>query len=64
MDEAIKIVFSTSNSTRRKTKKKLAEDLNKRHSKEKDRLAEIEKSLAKKHTALLKKETKLKKISA
>lgn len=64
MDEAIKIAFSTSNSTRRKTKEKLAEDLNKRLSKEKDHLAKIEKSLAEKHKALLEKEAKLKKISA
>lgn len=64
MDEAIKIAFSTSNATRRKTKSKLAEDLNKRLSKEKDILAKIEKSLAEKHKALLEKETKLKNIDA
>ena len=64
MDEAIKIAFSTSNATRRKTKAKLAEDLNKRISKEKDCLAKIEKSLYEKHNSLLEKESKLKKISA
>ena len=64
MDEAINIALSTSNATRRKTKAKLAEDLNKRLSKEKDHLAKIEKSLAEKHKALLEKEAKLKKISA
>ncbi len=63
MDEAIKIAFSTNNATRRKTKTKLAEDLDKRLSKEKDHLAKIEKSLAEKHKALLGKEAKLKKIS-
>lgn len=64
MDEAIKIALSTSNATRRKTKLKLAEDLNKRLSKEKEHLAKIEKSLAEKHKVLLEKEAKLKKISA
>ena len=64
MDEAIKIALSTSNTTRRKTKAKLAEDLNKQLSKEKDRLAKFEKSLYEKHNSLLEKETKLKKISA
>ena len=64
MDEAIKIAFSTSNATRRKRKAKLAEDLNKRLSKEKESLAKIEKSLYEKHNSLLEKETKLEKISA
>jgi chromosome segregation ATPase len=64
MDEAIKIALSTSNTSRRKTKAKLAEDLNKRLSKGKEHLAKIEKSLAEKHKALLEKENKLKKISA
>ena len=64
MDEAIKLAFSTSNATRRKTKAKLVEELNKRLSKEKEDLANIEKHLAEKHKALLEKETKLKKISA
>ena len=64
VEEAIKIAFITSSATRRKTKSKLAGDLNKRLLKEKDRLSKIEKSLAEKHKALLEKETKLKKISA
>ena len=64
MDEAIRIALSTSNATRRKSKKKLADDLNNRLSKEKENLAKIEKHLAVKHRALLGKETKLKKISA
>ena len=64
MDEAIKIALGTSNETKRKAKKKLAEDLNNRLSKEKEHLATIEKHLAEKHKALLEKETKLKKISA
>ena len=61
MDEAIKIALSTSNAMRRKAKEKLNDDLNKRLSKEKDRLAKIEKKLAEKHKALLGKETKSKK---
>ena len=64
VEEAIKIAFSTSNATRRKTKAKLADDLNKRLSKEQDRLAKIEKSLYEKHNSLLEKGNKLKKISA
>ena len=64
MDEAIKIALGTSNETRRKAKEKLNDDLNKRLSKEKDRLTKIEKSLVEKHKTLLEKETKLKKISA
>ena len=64
MDEAIKIALSTSNATRRKAKKKLAEDLNNRLSKEKEHLAKTEKHLTEKHKALLEKETKLKNISA
>ena len=64
IDEAIKIIFSTNNATRRKAKDKLAEDLNKRLSKEKEDLAKTEKSIAEKHKVLLEKETKLKKISA
>lgn len=64
MDEAINIAFSTSNAIRRETKEKLAEDLNKRLSKEKEHLAKIEKSLAENHRALLEKEMKLKKINA
>ena len=55
MDEAIKIALSTTNETRKKTKAKLAEDLNKRLSKEKDRLAKIEKCLYEKHKSLLEK---------
>ena len=64
IDEAIKIALSTSNATRSKAKKKLAEDLNKRFSKEKEHLAKTEKHLAEKHKALFDKDTKLKKISA
>lgn len=64
LDEAIKIALSTSNGTRRKTKEKLYDDLNKRLSKEKDRVAKIEKNLYERHNSLLEKETKLKKISA
>ena len=60
----IKIALNTSNATRRKTKAKLAEDLNNRLSKEKENLAKIEEHLVEKHKALLGKETKLKKISA
>ena len=56
--------MDTSNETRRKAKKKLAEDLNNRLSKEKEHLAKIEKHLAENHKALLGKETKMKKISA
>ena len=64
MDEAIKIALGTSNETRRKAKKKLAEDLNNRFSKEKEHLVKIEKHLAENYKALLGKETKMKKISA
>lgn len=64
MDEAIKIALSTSNATRRKAKEKLYDGLNKRLSKEKDRLANIKKSLAEEHKSLLEKATKLKNISA
>lgn len=64
IDEAIKIVFNTNNATRRKAKDKLAEDLNKRLSKEKEHLAKIEKCLANNHKTFLEKETKLKKIGA
>ena len=64
IDEAIKIALITSNATRRNAKKKLAEDLTNRLSKEKEHLAKTEKHLTEKHKALLEKETKLKKISA
>ncbi len=64
VEEAIKIAFSTSNATRRKTKAKLADGLNKRLSKEKEHLAKIEKCLANNHKTFLEKETKLKKIGA
>ena len=64
MNYSNKIALSTSNATRRKSKKKLADDLNNRLSKEKENLAKTEKHLAEKRKALFEKETKLKKISA